>query len=111
MPDPNNPDSADTGKSAVPGPFRLDAADHICEHNGVCSVVVLMPLLHEYAEPGEAARFRALLNKGTHYDAMLAALEAIREDICEYAGRVGPAAMLQMQAAINDAKAEGRDDG
>ena len=40
---------------------------------------------------------------------MLAALNALRDDICEHAGRVGPAAMLQMQAAIH--KAEGRGDG
>ena len=116
----SNPDSADAGKSAVPGPFWLDAKDNICEHGEKCSLIVLTPMLHEYSEPGEAARFRDLLNKGTHFDAMLEALKIAQHMMrnTNVPGGHGdgllPAfawdhpAMVEIRAAI--AKAEGRDD-
>ena len=113
----SNPDSADAGKSAVPGPFWLDAKDNICEHGEKCSLIVLTPMLHEYSEPGEAARFRDLLNKGTHYDALVSALRknmTISELVAELQPDLAPSAGevwaegCELLTAI--AKAEGRDD-
>ena len=39
-------------------------------------------------------------------DEMLAALKAVREDAIKNSGRIGPSALLTMQAAINKAEGE-----
>ena len=63
---------------SVSGPFWLDAKNNICRHGSHCSSIVLTPMLPDDPYSGvNPVELCDLLNKGTHFDGMLAALQGV----------------------------------
>ena len=87
------------GEYDTPGRFWLDVKNNICERRDKCSVIVLTPL---HLDEAECEELVGLLNKGTHFDAMLEALKHVRANCLAHPDQL-------VDEAI--AEAESRDDG
>ena len=102
----------DSATSKTPGPFGLAqtapfgkiAPYYIIRENGNWHLTFL-----EHVAEAERERLCDLLNKGTHFDRLLAAAERVKECEDRWVEIGGVEALKELYAAIAEAK--GADDG